>query len=179
MVGLRGLALASIVLLGIAAQASAGAESGAQDQPTTSASAYGVKLLLPNQLPIVAGLVDGAATQAASPVAFAYPEDGSILRAESVAGRSWATRVNAQARADLRVVSLFGGEVTIGAVVARTQASAKTGEESFSGTSVTSLSSAWPVDRACAGTSASRSPTGGTSPSFRSVRPVNPRTAAG
>ena len=139
MVGLRGFALASIVLLGIAAQASAGAESGAQDQPTTSASAYGVKVLLPNQLPIVAGLVDGAATQAASPVAFAYPEDGSIVRAESVAGRSWATRVNAQARADLRVVSLFGGEVTIGAVVARTQASAKTGEESFSGTSVTSL----------------------------------------
>ena len=61
------------------------------------------------------------------------------MRAESVAGRSWATRVNAQARADLRVVSLFGGEVTVGAVVARTQASAKTGEESFSGTSVTSL----------------------------------------
>ena len=96
-------------------------------------------MLLPNQLPIVAGLVDGAATTAASPVAFSYPEDGSIVRAESVAGRSWATRVNAQARADLRAVSLFGGEVTVGAVVARTQASARTGEESFSGTSVTSL----------------------------------------
>jgi murein DD-endopeptidase MepM/ murein hydrolase activator NlpD len=139
MVGLRGLALALIVLLGVAAQASAGAESGAQDQATTSASAYGLKVLLPNQLPIVAGLVDGAATQAASPVAFAYPEDGSIVRAESVAGRSWATRVNAQARADLRLVSLFGGEVTVGAVVARTLASTRTGEESFSGTSVTSL----------------------------------------
>ena len=139
MVGLRGFALALIVLLGVAAQASAGAESGAQDQATTSASAYGLKVLLPNQLPIVAGLVDGAATQAASPVAFAYPEDGSIVRAESVAGRSWATRVNAQARADLRLVSLFGGEVTVGAVVARTLASTRTGEESFSGTSVTSL----------------------------------------
>ena len=96
-------------------------------------------MLLPNQLPIVAGLVDGAATTEASPVSFSYPEDGSIVRAESVAGRSWATRVNAQARADLRVVSLFGGEVTVGAVVARTQASARTGEESFSGTSVTNL----------------------------------------
>ena len=72
-------------------------------------------------------------------MAFVYPEDGSIVRAESVAGRSRATRMNAQARADLRAVSLFGGEVTVGAVVARTQASARTGEESFSGTSVTSL----------------------------------------
>ena len=138
MVGLRGFALALTVLLGVAAQAAASADSGAQE-PTAAASAYGIKVLLPNQLPIVAGLVDGAVTTAASPVAFAYPEDGSIVRAESVAGRSWATRMNAQARADLRAVSLFGGEVTVGAVVARTQASARTGEESFSGTSVTSL----------------------------------------
>ena len=84
-------------------------------------------MLLPNQLPIVAGLVDGAVPRRARPVSFAYPEDGSIVRAESVAGRSWATRVNAQARADLRAVSLFGGEVTVGAVVARTQASAQNG----------------------------------------------------
>jgi murein DD-endopeptidase MepM/ murein hydrolase activator NlpD len=138
MVGLRGFALALTVLLGLAAQA-AGAQSGAQQQPATAASAYGIKVLLPNQLPIVAGLVDGATTKATAPVSFAYPEDGSIVRAESVAGRSWATRVNAQARADLRLVSLFGGEVTVGAVVARTLASAKSGEESFSGTSITSL----------------------------------------
>ena len=139
MVGLRGFALALIVLLGVAAQAAAGAGSDAQ-QSTTAASAYGLKVLLPNQLPIVAGAVDGALTTSASPVAFVYPEDGSIVRAESVAGRSWATRVNAQARSDLRLVSLFGGEVTVGAVVARTQASANTGEESFSGTSITGLS---------------------------------------
>jgi murein DD-endopeptidase MepM/ murein hydrolase activator NlpD len=138
MVGRRGFALALTVLLGVAAQAAASADRSAQE-PTAAASAYGIKVLLPNQLPIVAGLVDGAVTTAASPVAFAYPEDGSIVGAESVAGRSWATRMNAQARADLRAVSLFGGEVTVGAVVARTQASARTGEESFSGTSVTSL----------------------------------------
>jgi murein DD-endopeptidase MepM/ murein hydrolase activator NlpD len=137
MVGLRGLALGFTVLLGLAAQA--GAESGADVQPSTSAAAYGVKVLLPNQLPIVAGLVDGAVTTAASPVSFVYPEDGSVVRAGSVAGRSRATRVNAQARADLRLVSLFGGEVTVGAVVARTQASARTGQESFAGTTVTSL----------------------------------------
>ena len=96
-------------------------------------------MLLPNQAPIVAGYVDAAATSAAAPVSFSYPEDGSIVRAQSVAARSWAARVNAQARTDLRAVSLFGGEITMDAVVARTLASSRTGEESFAGTAITNL----------------------------------------
>ncbi len=137
MVGLRGLALASVVLLSLTAQA--GAESGQQSQPLSGGIAYGVKVLLPNQAPIVAGFVDAAATSAAAPVSFSYPADGSIVRAQSVAARSWAASVNAQARTDLRAVSLFGGEITMDAVVARTSASSKTGEESFAGTAITNL----------------------------------------
>jgi murein DD-endopeptidase MepM/ murein hydrolase activator NlpD len=137
MVGLRGLALASVVLLSLTAQA--GAESGQQSEPLSGGIAYGVKVLLPNQAPIVAGYVDATATSAAAPVSFSYPEDGSIVRAQSVAARSWAARVNAQARSDLRAVSLFGGEITMDAVVARTLASSRTGEESFAGTAITNL----------------------------------------
>jgi murein DD-endopeptidase MepM/ murein hydrolase activator NlpD len=137
MVGLRGLALASVVLLSLTAQA--GAESGQQSEPLSGGIAYGVKVLLPNQAPIVAGYVDATTTSAAAPVSFSYPEDGSIVRAQSVAARSWAARVNAQARSDLRAVSLFGGEITMDAVVARTLASSRTGEESFSGTAITNL----------------------------------------
>ena len=137
MVGLRGLALASVVLLSLTAQA--GAESGQQSQPVSGGIAYGVKVLLPNQAPIVAGFVDAAATSAAAPVSFSYPADGSIVRAQSVAARSWAASVNAQARTDLRAVSLFGGEITMDAVVARTLASSRTGEESFAGTAITNL----------------------------------------
>src|SRR5687767_11415812 len=135
MVGLRGLALASVVLLSLTAQA--GAESG--QQSSSGGIAYGVKVLLPNQAPIVAGYVDAAATRAAAPVSFSYPADGSIVRAESVAARSWAAPVNAQARTDLRAVSLFGGEITMDAVVARSWASSRTSEESFAGTAITNL----------------------------------------
>jgi murein DD-endopeptidase MepM/ murein hydrolase activator NlpD len=137
MVGLRGLALASVVLLSLTAQA--GAESASQSEPPSEAVAYGIKVLLPNQAPIVAGLVDASTATAAAPVSFTYPEDGSILRAQSVAARSWAARVNAQARADLSAVSLLGGEITMDAVVARTWASSRTGEESFAGTAITNL----------------------------------------
>jgi murein DD-endopeptidase MepM/ murein hydrolase activator NlpD len=137
MVGLRGLALASVVLLSLTSQA--GAESGQQPESLAGGTAYGVKILLPNQQPVVAGLVDSAATSAAAPVAFAYPEDGSVIRAQSVAARSWAARVNAQARTDLRSVSLLGGEITMDAVVARSWASSRTGKESFAGTAITNL----------------------------------------
>jgi murein DD-endopeptidase MepM/ murein hydrolase activator NlpD len=137
MVGLRGVALASVVLLSLTAQA--GAESGQQSQPGSGGIAYGVKVLLPNQAPIVAGYVDAATTPAAAPVSFSYPADGSIVRAQSVAARSWAAAVNAQARTDLRAVSLFGGEITMDAVVARSWASSRTSEESFAGTAITNL----------------------------------------
>jgi murein DD-endopeptidase MepM/ murein hydrolase activator NlpD len=137
MVGLRGLALASVVLLSLTAQA--GAESGQQSEPSSGGIAYGIKVLLPNQAPIVAAYVDAATTSAAAPVSFSYPEDGSIVRAQTVAARSWAARVNARARTDLRAVTLFGGEITMDAVVARTLASSRTGEESFDGTGITNL----------------------------------------
>ncbi len=137
MVGLRGLALASVVVLSLSAQA--GAESGQQSQALSGGIAYGIKVLLPNQAPIVAGYADAATTSAAAPVSFSYPEDGSIVRAQSVAARSWAAGVNAQARTDLRAVSLFGGEITMDAVVARSWASSRTAEESFTGTAITNL----------------------------------------
>ena len=79
--GLRGLALGFTVLLGLVAQV--GSASGIELQASASSNAYGIKVLLPNQTPIVAGYVEGASSSA-SPVAFSYPEDGSVLRAESV-----------------------------------------------------------------------------------------------
>jgi murein DD-endopeptidase MepM/ murein hydrolase activator NlpD len=139
MVGLRGLVLAVAVLLALAAQA--GAESGAQARHPARATAYAVKVLLPNQEPIVAGLVGGRPGTRAVAVPFAYPEDGSIVRAESVAGRSTAATSSAQARADLRMVSLFGGEITVEAVVAHSAASSvsSTGHGTFDATSISKL----------------------------------------
>jgi murein DD-endopeptidase MepM/ murein hydrolase activator NlpD len=139
MVGLRGFAVAFPVLLALAAQA--GAESGGQTRPPAQATAYAVKVLLPNQEPIVAGLVEGPPGTRAVPVPFAYPEDGSIVRAESVAGRSTAATSSTQARSDLHMVSLFGGEITVEAVVAHSTASSArtTGQRTFDATSITKL----------------------------------------
>lgn len=140
MVGLRALALAFPVLL-LALAAQAGAESGVQTRPPARATAYAVKVLLPNQEPIVAGFVDGPPGTRAVPVPFAYPEDGSIVRAESVAGRSTAATSSAHARSELRMVSLFGGEITVEAVVAHSTASSAraTGQGTFDATSITKL----------------------------------------
>ena len=127
------------LLLVLAAQA--GAESGAEARHPARATAYAVKVLLPNQEPIVAASVGGPSGLRATPVPFAYPEDGSIVRAETVAGRSTAATSSAQARADLRMVSLFGGEITVEAVVARSTASSArtTRQERFDATSITKL----------------------------------------
>ncbi len=130
----------ALPLLALAAQA--GAEGGGQARSPARATAYAVKVLLPNQEPIVAGLVGGLPGARAVPAAFAYPEDGSIVRAESVAGRSTAAMSTAQARSDLRMVSLFGGEITVEAVVAHSAASSwarATGQGTFDATSITKL----------------------------------------
>jgi murein DD-endopeptidase MepM/ murein hydrolase activator NlpD len=136
---LKGLVLVLPLLLVLAAQA--GAESGAQVRHPARSIAYAVKVLLPNQEPIVAALVGGPPGTRAVPVPFAYPEDGSIVRADSVAGRSTAATSSAQARSDLRMVSLFGGEITVGAVVAHSAVSSasSTDQGTFDATSITKL----------------------------------------
>jgi murein DD-endopeptidase MepM/ murein hydrolase activator NlpD len=140
MVRLSGSVIAlAAVLVGLASQA--GAEPGTRPIAPTRALAYGVKVLLPNQPPIVAGHVEASSNAVMSPALFSYPEDGSIVRVGSVAGRTSATAMTARARSDIRSVSLFGGEITVEALVAGTQASVSTGvaEGSFEPSSITGL----------------------------------------
>ena len=125
MVRIWGSALAVPALL-VALVAHAGAEPGVEKPVTARSLAYGVKVLLPNRPPITAGSV--SATAVAKPEAFAYPEDGSIVRIGSVAGRSTATVAAARARSDVRDVSLFGGEITADALIAWSAASVSTGQ---------------------------------------------------
>jgi murein DD-endopeptidase MepM/ murein hydrolase activator NlpD len=109
------LALPALLVV-LAAQADAG--SGVAPAAPTHAVAYGVKVLLPNEAPIVGGFVDAASTGTSAPTAFAYPADGSVVRIGSVAGRSSATSATARARSDVQSVSLFDGEITVDALVA-------------------------------------------------------------
>jgi murein DD-endopeptidase MepM/ murein hydrolase activator NlpD len=105
----------------------AGAEGTAQT-PGAAATAWGVKVSVPNQ--------SGAATTTVvsppngSPVVekFAYPSDGSIVAADSsTASAVTDVKSNASGRAEsvVAAVSLFKGEITADAVTAR--ASAGTG----------------------------------------------------
>jgi murein DD-endopeptidase MepM/ murein hydrolase activator NlpD len=133
-----GLALATSALC-LAAQAGAG--GAADTRPTVRASAYGVKILLPNQPPLVGGAVAGPPSSRLPAGSFAFPEDGSIVRVASITGRTATHGLRAAARADLRNVSLFGGEITADAVVARSESSAATdgGAVDFGATAVANL----------------------------------------
>lgn len=123
---MRGL-WASVVTIAVALAlltTQAGAEPGVRSEPAAKASAYGVKIMLPNQAPIVGGLVETASAATAAPTGFAYPEDGSVVRIGSMAGRSLGGATGARARSDLRSVSLFGGEISVDALVAGASARA-------------------------------------------------------
>jgi murein DD-endopeptidase MepM/ murein hydrolase activator NlpD len=141
MVGVRWTA-AGVCLLGLLA-AQASAESRYEVRLPARSTAYAVKILLPNQSPIVAGAVAGPPSTYGSSGGFVYPEDGSIVSVGSVTGRATtdAGGPKALAGADLRNVVLFGGEVTAETVVARARASARTGVPSsaYDETQITNL----------------------------------------
>lgn len=141
MVGIRGTVVGLSVFLALVSQAGGETRNGFA-LPARS-TAYGVKILLPNAEPIVAGAVSGPPSAYESAGGFAYPADGSIVTARSVSGRATAggRGARAAAGADLRNVVLFGGEVTAGAVVARSTAVASGSdlESGYGATQITNL----------------------------------------
>ena len=107
---------------------SAGAEGPART-PGAAATAWAIKLSLPNAAavttPVVASPPNSAPSAGGS---FTYPSDGSVLTAASTtASASTSVQKNAAAKAEsvITTVSLFKGEITADAVSAR--ASAGTG----------------------------------------------------
>ena len=141
MAGLRGVVVGLGVLLALVARASA--ESRGDVRAPARSTAYGVKILLPNAEPVVAGAVTGPPSRYDSVGAFSYPADGSIIRVESVSGRATAAAAgwHALAGSDLRKVVLFGGEVTVDAIVARSVAVSARGAvaSKYEATQITNL----------------------------------------
>jgi murein DD-endopeptidase MepM/ murein hydrolase activator NlpD len=133
--------LLAVALLFAALVARAAAETRVQPSPPARSAAWAVEVLLPNQQPIVGGTVEGPPGETLSPVPFAYPEDGSIVRVASMAARSAAGTSVARARTDLRSVSLFDGEITIEGLVASSDAAVAdgAGDGSFGVTGITNL----------------------------------------
>jgi murein DD-endopeptidase MepM/ murein hydrolase activator NlpD len=122
------------------ASVGAGIGTGAKT-PVASASAYAISGLVPGQPGAAAGAAvapgDGNTGLAD---AFAYPDDGSIVRTGPLSS-SVSTRTDAGAAAysvtDVLGVSLFGGEITFDSAAGR--ASAAGAESNTSGSAVANL----------------------------------------
>jgi murein DD-endopeptidase MepM/ murein hydrolase activator NlpD len=138
---LTGLALgaASLVL----SVGSAGATQW-QAAAAPSARAFAIQVAVPGQGGGSAASVSAPPDAVGVGGGFAYPADGSVVRAGSVTSGAFATpgsSASASASAEVSSLSLFGGEVTVAGVVARTRASAngRASDADASGSSVTGL----------------------------------------
>lgn len=105
----------------------AGAEGPART-PGAAATAWGIKVSVPNQSGAATTSVVSPPNHTPAVEKFAYPSDGSVVSADSsTASAVTDVKGNASARAEsvVTALSLFKGEITADAVVAR--ASAGTG----------------------------------------------------
>ncbi len=139
MIGRRSVALA-LPIIAVAAAAATLPAHGGTAAAHARTRAYGIQVQLPNQQPIVAGLHEAPPSASGADGSFSYPDDGSLVSARTLAGRGALLGAGATARAgsDVTGLSLFGGEITADAVVARVTANAS-GSVDFTGSSLTNL----------------------------------------
>jgi murein DD-endopeptidase MepM/ murein hydrolase activator NlpD len=112
--------------------------------PSPTARAFAIQVVVP-------GVGSGSAASVSAPPdavgvggGFSYPGDGSVVSAGSVTSSAFAasgSAATASASADVGSISLFGGEVTIGSVTAKTRAAATRTSSSadYNGSAVTGM----------------------------------------
>jgi murein DD-endopeptidase MepM/ murein hydrolase activator NlpD len=124
--------LVSGVLVGLIVLVVGGSASAAA-QPASSARAVGISVVVPGQQGGSAASVAAPPAGSASAPSFAYGEGAVTTGALEASGEavSSASSSRAGARASVQSVSLFGGEITVGAVSA--QASAQAGRSGADG----------------------------------------------
>src|SRR5262249_6955992 len=134
-VGRRCIALAlPILVAAVAVGVQAGPGRPATPQADPRANEYGVQIQVPTQIPAIAGQHAAPPWSSSSEGAFSYPADGAVLQAGTVTGRLSVADGGATVRsgADVTGLSLFGGEITADAVVARATATIENGKGSAS-----------------------------------------------
>jgi len=131
--------LSLIVLVGPALASDAALEA------SVSAQAVAIKIVAPGQDGILVGSVSAPPDAVSSGAGAAYPADGSVLTSGAVtanaSGGVAAGDATATASSEVVAVSMFGGEVTVGSVVARVRASTSgaAANGDFDGAGVTDL----------------------------------------
>jgi murein DD-endopeptidase MepM/ murein hydrolase activator NlpD len=117
--------------------------SAAAPGPVSSASAFGVRLVVPGKGPVTAGSISSPPQGAASVVSWAYG-DGAVATGGMSAGTNATVdddRAVGRAFVSVGSVSLFGGEITAGSVAAKSvsRASSVQAGGDLSGSSVSGL----------------------------------------
>jgi murein DD-endopeptidase MepM/ murein hydrolase activator NlpD len=123
-VRLTGFALGAAALVFMVGAAGA---SRWQTTVAPSARAFAIQVAVPGQGGGSAASVSAPPDAVGVGGSFAYPADGSVVRVGSVTSGAFATpgsSATSSASAEVSSLSLFGGEVTVGSVVAKTRAAA-------------------------------------------------------
>ena len=108
---------------------------------TSSAEAFAIQVSVPGQGGSMAGSASAPPDRGSGPAAFAYPADGSVAQAASVASSVSAKGGVANATVTVSGLSLFGGEVTVGSITAKAsaRASSRAATGSTAGSAVSGL----------------------------------------
>lgn len=120
------------VALGLALLVSSGGSAGAsrsENASTVSARGFAVQVAVPGQAGGSAASVSAPPAAIGAGASFAYPADGSVVSTGSVTSGAFATPGSsaiASASAEISTVSIFGGDITVATVTAKTKASANT-----------------------------------------------------
>ena len=98
--------------------------SSAVQNGTSSANAFAIQVSVPGRGSASAGAVSGPPDAVGVGGSFAYPENGSVAQAGSVASSVSASGTMASADVSVTGLSLIGGEITVGSVSAKASAQA-------------------------------------------------------
>jgi murein DD-endopeptidase MepM/ murein hydrolase activator NlpD len=133
-----GLGLSFALLTAATAGAAAPSQAGA------TARAFAIRVVVPGQPGLATTTVGAPPDQVQFSGGVSYPPDGSLLAAGSYTASASAgsgQSAYANASSEVTAVSLFGGEITASAVVARARATARPGKAAgdLSGAGVSSL----------------------------------------
>jgi murein DD-endopeptidase MepM/ murein hydrolase activator NlpD len=130
----------ALLLVSTGPVGTASAESGA-----TTARAFAVQVAVPGQAGGSAAAVSAPPDAVGVGGSFAYPGDGSVVRAGSVTSGAFATpgsSATSSASAEVSSIAIFGGDVTVTTVTAKAKASANSQASAAdsAGSAVTGLS---------------------------------------
>ena len=138
--------MARLVLVALAAALLVGAAGASQSvsASATTSRAFAVQAVVPGQGNASAASVTAPPDAVGVGGSFAFPADGSVVRAGSVTSGAFATpgtSATSSSSADVSTIAIFGGDVTVSTVAAKAKASANAhaAASDSSGSTVTGL----------------------------------------